>query len=123
MILKTYRVPQVISLIFGGDFNIFRPKTARFGDEDYNVEVVHSQFRYFGPFPAKIREIVDDETFQSVLYLMQLNPPESMTPFRFVTEREVVKNDKEFILKIMKMDWRDRPTAKELLEDEWFCEE
>lgn len=23
----------------------------------------------------------------------------------------------------MKMDWRDRPTAKELLEDEWFMEE
>ncbi|KAG8164264.1 hypothetical protein KVR01_006182 [Diaporthe batatas] len=110
----------VISLIFGGDFNIFRPKKARYGDEDYNVEVLESQFRYFGPFPFKIREIVNDETFQTVLYLMQLNPPESMTHFSRVTEREVVKEDKDFILKIMRMDWRDRPTAKELLEDEWF---
>lgn len=113
----------LISMIFGGDFNIFRPKTARYGDEDYNVEVVQSQFRYFGPFPSKIREIVNDETFQSVLYLMHLNPPEKMTPFSLVTEREVIKEDKEFILKIMKMDWRDRPTAKELLEDEWFHSE
>jgi len=51
---------------------------------------------------------------------MDLVKPEMMTPFRFVTEREVSKEDKEFILKIMKMDWRDRPTAKELLQDEWF---
>lgn len=51
---------------------------------------------------------------------MFLNPPESMTPFSRVTEREVMEEDKEFILKIMKMDWRDRPTARELLKDEWF---
>lgn len=113
----------VISMIFGGDFNIFHPMTARHGDEDYNVEVVQSQFRYFGPFPPKIREIVNYETYQSVLYLMHLNPPENMTSFSLVTEREIVKEDKEFILRIMKMDWRDRPTAKELLEDEWFHKE
>lgn len=59
----------------------------------------------------------------SISYIMNLIPPEAMTPFRFVTEREVSKEDKEFILKIMKMDWRDRPTAKELLQDEWFAGE
>jgi hypothetical protein len=42
-----------------------------------------------------------------------------MTPFRFAKER-VVKEDKEFILKTMQMDWRDRPTAQELLYDKWF---
>ncbi|ROV94032.1 hypothetical protein VMCG_08229 [Cytospora schulzeri] len=63
---------------------------------------------------------MDDETYMSVLYLMHLNPPERMTPFRLVPEREVVKEDTEFILRIMKMDWRDRPTVKELLEDKWF---
>lgn len=110
-------------MIFGGDVNIFHPKTARYGDEDYNVEVVHSQFRYVGPFPAKIREIVNNETFTSVLYLIHLNLPEKITPFRLVTEREVIKEDKEFILRIIKMDWRDRPTAKELPEDEWFFKE
>jgi len=43
-----------------------------------------------------------------------------MTPFALVTEREVSREDKEFICKIMKMDPRDRPTAEELLEDAWF---
>ena len=79
-----------------------------------------SQYRYFGPFPPKYGEIINDETRQSILSLMDLVKPETMTPFRFVTEGEVSKEDKEFILKIMKMDWRDRPTAKELLQDEWF---
>lgn len=46
-----------------------------------------------------------------------------MTPFYLTTEKEVCKKDKEFIGKIMMMDWRDRPTAQELLEDEWFKEE
>lgn len=30
--------------------------------------------------------------------------------------------DNVFIQKIMKLDWRDRPTAKELLEDEWWSQ-
>jgi hypothetical protein len=38
-----------------------------------------------------------------------------------MTEREVCRKDREFICKIMKMDWRDRPTAKEFLEEaEWW---
>ncbi len=107
-------------MLYGGDFNIFRPKDVRYGDETYNLEVVKSQFRYFGPFPAKVREIFNDETLTSIVYLMEMVPPETMTPFRFVTEREMAKEDKDFVLKIMQMDWRDRPTAKELLRDEWF---
>jgi hypothetical protein len=39
-------------------------------------------------------------------------------PFHRTTQREVCKKDNQFIGKIMMMDWRDRPTAKELLEDE-----
>jgi len=45
------------------------------------------------------------------------------TPFRRTTEKEVCKEDKEFIEKITIMGWRDRPTAKELLGDEWFAED
>lgn len=43
-----------------------------------------------------------------------------MTPFRFVTEREVARRDKDFVVKMMQMDWRDRPTAGKLLQDGWF---
>jgi len=53
----TFNFKQLISLIYGGDFNIFRPKTARHSDEDYNVEVVMSQYRYFGPFLPKTERL------------------------------------------------------------------
>lgn len=59
-------------------------------------------------------------TVTAILYLMQEIPQSKTTPFCRTTEREVCKRDKEFIGKIMMMDWRDRPTANALLEDEWF---
>jgi hypothetical protein len=52
--------------------------------------------------------------------MMQLIPREKMTPFVWTTVREVEKRDNIFISKMMKLDWRDRPTAKEVLEDEWW---
>ncbi|KAH7402804.1 kinase-like domain-containing protein [Pyrenochaeta sp. MPI-SDFR-AT-0127] len=109
----------LISLLYGGDFNLFRPIIDR-GHEEYVVGVVMEQFRYFGPFPAKISDIPSPETIQSILWLMQELPQEKLTPFSWTTEKEVSKRDKDFIGKIMMLDWRDRPTAKELLEDEWW---
>jgi hypothetical protein len=49
-------------------------------------------------------------------------PQSKTTPFDRTTEREVCKEDKVFIGKIMQLDWRDRPTANELLKDKWFDE-
>jgi hypothetical protein len=46
-----------------------------------------------------------------------------ITPFSGTTENEVIKKDKKLIGKIMMLDWRDRPTAEELLRDEWFEED
>jgi hypothetical protein len=54
---------------------------------------------------------------------MQEIPQAKTTSFSRITEREIVKKDKDFIRKIMKLDWRDRPTARELLEDEWWANE
>jgi hypothetical protein len=81
------------------------------------------QYRYFGPFPAKIADIVSDETAESIMWIMKEIPQEKMTPFCWTTEREVIKRDKDFIGKIMMLDWRDRPTAKELLDDEWWVDD
>lgn len=89
--------------------------------EEYLLGVLTEQFRYFAPFPAKFEEIAGPETISSILYLMQVVPRESTTPFSQTTEHEVGKDDREFIGKIMKLDWRDRPTAKELLADEWWA--
>ena len=81
------------------------------------------QFRYFGPFPAEYEEIASPETVTAILYLMEQIPQSQTTPFHKTTEREVCSTDKAFIGKIMMMDWRDRPTATELLKDEWFEED
>ena len=51
---------------------------------------------------------------------MQSIPPENKKPFSRIAEREVSKEDKEFILKIMRLDPRERPSAAELLRDKWF---
>ncbi|OXV07872.1 hypothetical protein Egran_04364 [Elaphomyces granulatus] len=113
----------LISLIYGGNFNLFRPRTVPYGHEEYELEVLKRQFQYFGPFPGKYQEVVSQETVTTILHLMQEIPAANTTPFSRTTEREVRKRDKEFIGKIMMMDWRDRPTAEELLADEWFKED
>ena len=74
----------------------------------------------FGPFPLSFREIADENILTILAYVMNGVPHELLKPFQYITEREIIKEDKEFILKIMKLNPRDRPTAKELLQDEWF---
>jgi serine/threonine protein kinase len=91
--------------------------------DEWLLEIVKRQFRYFGPYPEKIAEIYTPESVQSIIWLFKEIPQDKMTPFAWTTEREVIKKDKDFIGKMMKLDWRDRPTAKELLEDEWWNDE
>jgi hypothetical protein len=80
----------------------------------------HGALEFFGPFPAKYAEIADPETVQCILWIMEQIPREKMTEFSRMTLREVSKRDNVFISKMMKLDWRDRPTAAELLGDEWW---
>ncbi|KAF3001487.1 hypothetical protein E8E13_008727 [Curvularia kusanoi] len=110
----------LINLIYGGNFNILRPKGYKRDHEEYIYRVVVEQFKYFGPFPASVAEIFDPDTVESIISIMKGNPQETLTPFVRITEREVTKKNNVFISKMMKMDWRDRPTAKEILEDEWW---
>ncbi len=78
------------------------------------------QHQFFGPFPLSYKEIADDETLGILTHVMHGVPREKMKPFARITGQEISREDKAFILKIMKLDPRDRPTAKELLRDEWF---
>ncbi|MCJ1480691.1 hypothetical protein MMC06_000846 [Schaereria dolodes] len=107
----------LISLIYGGNFNLFRPRSVAYDHEEYGLEVLKQQFRYFGPFPDKDEEIARPETVMAILYLMQEIAQAQTTPCQQTIEREVRRIDKEFIGRIMIMDWMDRPTAKELLDD------
>lgn len=77
--------------------------------------------RFFGPFPPNYREIADENAATAILYIDGLHPPAK--PYYRVTEREVPPADRDFVLKIMKLDPRERPTAEQLLADSWFAEE
>jgi serine/threonine protein kinase len=76
--------------------------------------------RCFGPFPDSYKDIADQGRLAALVWIMQNSPPETMKPFHLTTAREISQEDKEFVLKAMKLDPRDRPTAQELLEDKWF---
>ncbi|EGC45586.1 serine/threonine protein kinase [Histoplasma capsulatum var. duboisii H88] len=55
--------------------------------EEYGLEVLKQQFRYFGPSPVKCVEIASPETITAILYLMHDVPQSKTTPFHWTTER------------------------------------
>jgi len=118
-------VLQLIALIYGGNFHILAPPGISFGHEDYELNILMQQYKFFGPFPSKYQELIQGNTNIDLIiqYLVNNVPQSKMMPFSQVSEREVLREDKEFICRIMKMDPRERPTAKELLQDSWFKKE
>ncbi|TPX20268.1 hypothetical protein DIZ76_016156 [Coccidioides immitis] len=110
---------MVISMIWGDNFFIFKPKFPR-GHDEYELEILAKYHIYFGPYPPSYVDLADQETLGVLSLIMNDVPPEKLRPFSLASQREISEDDKEFVLKTMKLDPRDRPTAKELLEDEWF---
>jgi hypothetical protein len=120
--------PQLISLIYGGDFDVFAPRGVTFDDEDYNAHILMQHFRYFGPFAPKYAELfwggeAGKELDMDIQYVFDNVPESERKPFSLVNASEVLREDRDFICKIMKLDPRDRPTAKALLQDRWFEED
>lgn len=93
------------------------------GDEGYEFVVFKRVYKFFGPFPTSLKDFEEDNPdIMTILnFFNDSGPPEK--PFHRITTKEIPPADKDFILKIMKLDPRDRPTAQELLEDRWFTEE
>lgn len=88
----------------------------------YDTEIVVHQHQWFGPFPISYKEIADEDTQEAIVGIMSAVPPEKLKPFQYLKEREICNADKAFVLKIMKLDPRERPCVRELLQDEWFME-
>lgn len=105
--------------MYGEGFHIFKPDVSP-DDDEYELKILVKHHRCFGPFPTSYDEIADQDQIAALVWIMQNSPPETLRPFRFTTAREIRQEDKEFVLRIMKLDPRDRPTAKALLEDDWF---
>lgn len=131
-----------MSLIHGHAFDIFQPHIWGTSDPSYSQRLLQRQNAYFGPFPASYAGIADARTMRYIAEIMQNKPvafPETLHPEtkRVValsmdkhpvpkhyslatTFPDICAVDREFILRIIKMDPRERPTAQELLQDVWF---
>lgn len=140
----------MISLIHGYDYDIFQAHLLGSFDPDYPHKILQRHHRFFGPFPGSFREIADAKTMSYLARIMHKSSSEELhdrplskihpgwapgiakatteimrqpvsTPYRLPgTFPELCDADRAFILRIMKLDPRDRPTAKELLQDVWF---
>lgn len=104
---------------------MFNPANEDVGIDDdiYAFTVLKRMYRVFGPFPQTFEDFaeVNPNLLTVINVIHEYGPPER--PFQRTSPIEVSPADKEFILKIMKLDPRDRPTAQQLLDDEWFVEE
>ncbi|KJX94470.1 hypothetical protein TI39_contig4189g00010 [Zymoseptoria brevis] len=111
----------LISLIWGRNFHIFKPRVISADDEEFLVHVLIQQARYFGPFPLSYEMWLDKEQ-QQVLAAVHIHIEEQdmRKPFLQAEDEEMTLEDRDFLCGIMKLDPRDRPTAQELLKSDWF---
>ncbi|KAL9023335.1 MAG: hypothetical protein Q9196_007265 [Gyalolechia fulgens] len=113
----------LISLIWGDNWHIFKPDNVDVDKDEYPLLVFIKQASIFGPIPLSYREIADDARLEILTQTIHyINENKLKKPFHLSADKELSKEDRTFICKIMKLDPRDRPTAKELLQDEWFRE-
>jgi serine/threonine protein kinase len=90
--------------------------------EDYDYKIIMRYHQLFGPFPWTFAQITDEDTLKALTWVMSETPPDSTKPFHLVSPKEIPEADKAFVLRALRLDPRDRPTATELLEDVWFNE-
>ncbi|TVY22366.1 Calcium/calmodulin-dependent protein kinase [Lachnellula hyalina] len=90
----------LISLIWGLNWHMFKPdpKDATADDEE------EDGYRW-GVLASATQYIKDNQ---------------KQRPFKIIEDDCLTEEDRTFLLKVMKLDPRDRPTARELLQDDWF---
>lgn len=111
---------KLISLIWGQNWHIFKPSNVDPTDSTYPIEVLRRQDVYFGPFPLSYTSLADDDRLDTLTIITK--SVEKRTPFKMASSREIAEDDRDFITKLMQLNPRDRPSAKELLQDTWFTE-
>lgn len=114
---------QLISLIYGQGFDIFRPNIPV--DHELYVDRILARFhKFFGPYPESFLTLkgISPEVIQLLGDIMNAFPSEERKPFHKASSTEISNQDRDFICKMMKLDPRDRPTVLELLQDEWFAD-
>ncbi|KAL2064097.1 hypothetical protein VTL71DRAFT_4591 [Oculimacula yallundae] len=112
----------LVSLIWGLGWHIFKPDPEDAGpdDETYPNHVLVKQIAFVGPFPLSYFDILpkEDERWEFIGDTTQyIIDHQKWKPFAKAEDKELSEGDRTFICKILKLDPRDRPTAKELLQD------
>ncbi|PSK41789.1 hypothetical protein B9Z65_9175 [Elsinoe australis] len=115
---------MIISLIYGDDWHMFDPSNdgVSFDDDEFEFAILKRHHQFLGPFPITYSEIADRDAIALIIHAMDSIPAEKRKPFHLITEREMTKEDNMFLQRIMKLDPRQRPTAKEISEDPWFSD-
>lgn len=100
------------------------PKDATADDEEYLIHIIIRQMAHFGPVPRSYLDLIpkDDAARWTVLGAATLHIKEhqKQRPFKIIEDDCLTEEDREFLLKVMKWDPRERPTARQLLQDKWF---
>lgn len=111
----------MISLIFGGDWHICSTAKVGFDDENYNFWVFVEQVRRFGPFNNHFEELADEESLSICAAAnLYIHENQKWLPFSRSEDEELAIPDRDFVARMLKLDPRERPTAKELLQDPWI---
>ena len=103
-------------MIWSENFLIFKPKVPRSHDE-YGLKILIKHHTYFESFSSSYSNLADQETLEVLLIIMNSVSSENLRPFSLASQQEISEKDREFVLRIVKLDPRDRPTARELLEN------
>jgi len=103
------------------------PKDATIDDEEYLIHVIIRQLAHFGPVPPVPKSYVEliprenvDRWIVLASAIQHIKDNNKQRPFELIEDECLVPEDREFLLKVMKLDPRDRPTARKLLQDKWF---
>ncbi len=89
------------------------------GDEHFALAVLVLQNKYFGPFPEKFFQLLDDEGAAILRYVLDQCGEETQL-FPMADSEKIDPDDKDFICYLMKPDPRDRPSAIEALMHPWL---
>lgn len=102
------------------------PKDATADDESYLFYILVRQLAHFGPVPKSYIDLIprDDGDRWPVLAAatVYIKENQKQRPFEIIQDDCLTEEDREFLLKVMKFDPRDRPTAAQLLQDKWFSD-
>jgi serine/threonine protein kinase len=79
------------------------------------------QVGIFGPVPLSFGELANGERLSILTAVINIVHEHNLPkPFHLLVDKELSEEHRTFMFRIMKFDPRDRPTAQEHLQDEWF---